>query len=189
MMLVHNPEDVFIAINPGMSTGAEGPRLPAYLETFDAIAGINGGELVAQGTVEEIKACEESITGQFLSGSRSIAIPSERRKGTGKYLTVKGAAQNNLKDIDVRFPLGKFICVTGVSGSGKSSLVGEILYKAVANEMYNSKERPGRQIKISARKIRVIAETSLEEIRAVDYRNKDEGSETILAYHGSGRIG
>ncbi len=112
-------------------------------------AGINGGELVAQGTVDEIKACEESVTGQFLSGARSIAIPSERRKGTGKYLTVKGAAQNNLKDIDVRFPLGKFICVTGVSGSGKSSLVGEILYKAVANEMYNSKERPGRHKSIT----------------------------------------
>ncbi len=112
-------------------------------------AGINGGELVAQGTVEEIKDCERSVTGQFLSGKRSIAIPSERRKGTGKYLTVKGAAQNNLKDIDVRFPLGKFICVTGVSGSGKSSLVGEILYKAVANEMYNSKERPGRHKSIT----------------------------------------
>ena len=107
-------------------------------------AGINGGELVAQGTVEDIKKCKESITGQFLSGTRSIAIPAERRKGTGKYLTVKGAAQNNLKDIDVKFPLGKFICVTGVSGSGKSSLVGEILYKAVAAEMYGSKDRPGK---------------------------------------------
>ncbi len=107
-------------------------------------AGLNGGELVAQGTIDEIKACKESVTGQFLSGRRSIKVPASRRKGTGKYLTVKGAAQNNLKDIDVKFPLGKFICVTGVSGSGKSSLVGEILYKAVAAEMYNSKERPGK---------------------------------------------
>ena len=107
-------------------------------------AGLNGGELVAQGTVDEIKACEKSITGQFLSGRRKIEIPAVRRKGTGKYLTVKGAAQNNLKDIDVKFPLGKFICVTGVSGSGKSSLVGEILYKAVAAEMYGSKDKPGK---------------------------------------------
>ena len=112
-------------------------------------AGVNGGELVAQGTVEEIKACEESVTGQYLSGRRSIRIPSSRRKGSGKYLTVKGAAQNNLKNIDVKFPLGKFICVTGVSGSGKSSLVGEILYKAVAANMYNSKDRPGKHKSIT----------------------------------------
>ena len=112
-------------------------------------AGVNGGELVAQGTVEEIEACERSVTGQFLSGKRSIAIPSARRKGNGKYLTVKGAAQNNLKEIDVKFPLGKFICVTGVSGSGKSSLVGEILYKAVAAEMYGSKDRPGKHKNIT----------------------------------------
>ena len=106
-------------------------------------AGLNGGELVAQGTVEDIKACDRSVTGQFLSGKRSIQIPSTRRKGTGKYITVKGAAQNNLKNIDVKFPLGKFICVTGVSGSGKSSLVGEILYKAISAEMYGSREKPG----------------------------------------------
>ncbi len=112
-------------------------------------AGLNGGELIAQGTVEDIKACERSVTGQFLSGRRSIRIPSVRRKGTGKNLTVKGAAQNNLKNIDVKFPLGKFICVTGVSGSGKSSLVGEILYKAVAAEMYNSKEKPGKHRSIT----------------------------------------
>ncbi|MDO4176068.1 MAG: excinuclease ABC subunit UvrA [Bacillota bacterium] len=107
-------------------------------------AGIHGGELVAQGTVEDIKACPESVTGQFLSGKRSIKVPKERRKGTGKYVTVKGAAENNLKNIDVKFPLGKFICVTGVSGSGKSSLVNEILYKAAAAEMYKAKEKPGK---------------------------------------------
>ena len=112
-------------------------------------AGVNGGELIAQGTVDDIKECERSITGQYLSGRRSIQIPDVRRKGTGKFLTVKGAAQNNLKNIDVKFPLGKFICVTGVSGSGKSSLVGEILYKAVAAEMYNAKDRPGKHKSIT----------------------------------------
>ncbi|MBQ6496307.1 MAG: excinuclease ABC subunit UvrA [Firmicutes bacterium] len=107
-------------------------------------AGIHGGELVAQGTVEDIKACEASITGQYLSGKRKIEVPPSRRKGNGKFVTVKGAEENNLKKIDVKFPLGKFICVTGVSGSGKSSLVNEILYKAAAAEMYKSKVRPGK---------------------------------------------
>lgn len=107
-------------------------------------AGIHGGELVAQGTVEDIKACPESITGQFLSGMRSIRIPKQRREGTGEYITVKGAAENNLKNIDVKFPLGELICVTGVSGSGKSSLINEILYKAVAAEMYRAKDKPGK---------------------------------------------
>ncbi|MDO4834304.1 MAG: excinuclease ABC subunit UvrA [Bacillota bacterium] len=107
-------------------------------------AGIHGGELVAQGTVEDIKACTESITGQFLSGRRSIKVPEQRRKGSRKNVTVRGASENNLKDIDVKFPLGKFICVTGVSGSGKSSLVNEILYKAAAAEMYKSKDKPGK---------------------------------------------
>ena len=107
-------------------------------------AGVNGGRLVAQGTVDDIKACEASITGQYLSGRKKIEIPPVRREGSGKFLTVKGAEQNNLKKIDVKFPLGKFICVTGVSGSGKSSLVNEILYKAVAAEMYKAKDRPGK---------------------------------------------
>ena len=107
-------------------------------------AGIHGGELVCQGTVEDIKACPESITGQFLSGKRSISVPKVRRDGNGKYVTVKGAEENNLKKIDVKFPLGKFICVTGVSGSGKSSLVNEILYKAGAAEIYKSKDKPGK---------------------------------------------
>ena len=95
-------------------------------------AGINGGELVVQGTVDDIKACKESITGQYLSGARKIEVPKTRRPGNGKSLIVKGARQNNLKGIDVEFPLGKLICVTGVSGSGKSSLVNEILYKGVS---------------------------------------------------------
>ena len=107
-------------------------------------AGIHGGELVAQGTVEDIKACPESITGQFLSGKRKIDVPKVRREGNGKSITVKGAEENNLKKVDVKFPLGKLICVTGVSGSGKSSLVNEILYKAAAGKIYKSKDKPGK---------------------------------------------
>ena len=111
-------------------------------------AGLHGGELVAQGSVEDIKACEASITGQFLSGKRSIDVPQERRPGNGHAIEVIGAAENNLQEIDVRFPLGQFVCVTGVSGSGKSSLVNEILYKAVSSELYQSKSRPGRHKEI-----------------------------------------
>lgn len=106
-------------------------------------AGIYGGELVAQGTVEDIKACRESITGQYLSGEKKIAVPEHRRKGNGKVLTVRGARQNNLKNIDVEFPLGKLICVTGVSGSGKSSLINEILYKGVSKITNLTHDEPG----------------------------------------------
>ena len=107
-------------------------------------AGVNGGELVAQGTIEDIKNCPESITGQFLSGKRHIAVPMVRRDGSGKYLEVLGAAENNLKNIDVRIPAGKLVLVTGVSGSGKSSLVNEILYKGVSRVTNRTQERPGR---------------------------------------------
>lgn len=107
-------------------------------------AGIHGGEIVAEGTVEDIKACEKSITGQYLSGKRYIPVPDKHRKGNGKYLEVKGAAQNNLKNINVKFPLGKFICVTGVSGSGKSSLVNEIVYKKLASELNRAKIHAGK---------------------------------------------
>ena len=107
-------------------------------------AGVNGGEVVCAGTVEDICACERSITGAYLSGKRSIPIPAKRRKGTGQSLVVRGARENNLKNIDVSFPLGKLICVTGVSGSGKSSLVNEILYKTLAAEKNRVKVRPGR---------------------------------------------
>lgn len=106
-------------------------------------AGINGGQLVAQGTVEDVKACEESITGQYLSGRKKIEVPASRREGSGKSLIVKGARQNNLKNIDVEFPLGKLVCVTGVSGSGKSSLVNEILHKGVSKITNRTMDEPG----------------------------------------------
>ncbi len=112
-------------------------------------AGSGGGELVAQGSVEEIKKCKRSITGQYLSGRKKIEVPKKRRKGSGRYIEIKGAAENNLKNIDVRIPLGEMVCVTGVSGSGKSSLINEILYKGVAVEMYGSKEKPGKHRRIN----------------------------------------
>jgi excinuclease ABC subunit A len=107
-------------------------------------AGIHGGELVAEGAVEDIKACEASITGRYLSGKERIEIPQDRRPGNGAALTIRGAAENNLKNIDVRFPLGTFICVTGVSGSGKSSLVNEILYKALAHDVNRARAKAGK---------------------------------------------
>ena len=106
-------------------------------------AGIHGGQLVAQGTVEDIKACPESLTGQYLSGARKIYVPDHRREGNGKSIVIRGARENNLKNIDVEIPLGKFVCVTGVSGSGKSSLVNEILYKGSANVVNRLKEPAG----------------------------------------------
>ena len=111
-------------------------------------AGVHGGRIIAQGTAEEIMENENSITGQYLSGKRSVPVPENRRKGNGKKLRVTGAKQNNLKNITVDFPLGKFVCVTGVSGSGKSSLVNEILYKALASELNGAKVKPGKCKKI-----------------------------------------
>ena len=99
-----------------------------YIVDIGPGAGIHGGEIVAEGTLEDIKKCKESITGQYLSGEKYIAIPKERRKGNGKYIHIRGAASNNLKKVDVDIPLGCFVCVTGVSGSGKSSLINQTLY-------------------------------------------------------------
>lgn len=108
------------------------------------LAGINGGRIVAQGTAEEIMEVQESITGAYLSGRKKIEVPEERREYTGKSIKVKGAEENNLKNIDVEFPLGQFVCVTGVSGSGKSSLVNEILYKSLAQKINKSRIKPGK---------------------------------------------
>ncbi|MGN0659802.1 MAG: excinuclease ABC subunit UvrA [Emergencia sp.] len=107
-------------------------------------AGIYGGELVAQGTVEDIKACPRSITGQYLSGARKIEVPETRREGNGQVITIRGAAENNLKNIDVDIPLGRFVCVTGVSGSGKSSLINEVLNKGASRIINRSREEAGK---------------------------------------------
>lgn len=111
-------------------------------------AGVHGGRLVAQGSVEDIKACPESMTGQYLSGKKKIEVPATRREGNGNVITIKGASENNLKNIDVDIPLGKFVCVTGVSGSGKSSLINQILFKAVSAQLYRSKDKPGKHDEI-----------------------------------------
>lgn len=130
LIVVEHDEDTMYAADHIVDIGPE--------------AGVHGGELVAQGTVEDIKNCEKSITGQYLSGRKRIEVPSERRAGNGEFIKITGAAENNLKGIDVKIPLGKMVCVTGVSGSGKSSLVNEILYKSVAAQMYKSKDKPGK---------------------------------------------
>lgn len=123
-------------------------RASDYIVDVGPGAGIHGGEIVAQGTCEEIMANEKSITGQYLSGKRTIPVPTERRKGNGKLLKIIGAQQNNLKNINVKIPLGEFVCVTGVSGSGKSSLVNEILYKKLAKELNRAKCKAGKHKKI-----------------------------------------
>ncbi|MCI1982920.1 MAG: excinuclease ABC subunit UvrA [Oscillospiraceae bacterium] len=111
-------------------------------------AGIHGGEVVFSGKVQDIVHCEKSITGQYLSGKKKVEIPKTRRKGNGKKLEIIGASQNNLKNINVTIPLGAFVCVTGVSGSGKSSLINEILYRYLAAELNGAKTHPGSFKKI-----------------------------------------
>lgn len=131
-------------------------RAADYIVDVGPGAGVHGGEIVCAGTAEEIMTCEQSVTGQYLSGRRFIPVPAERRKPDGRWLTVRGAAENNLKNIDVSFPLGLFTCVTGVSGSGKSSLVNEILYKELAARLNRAKTKAG----------------SFREIEGVDYLDK-----------------
>ncbi len=115
-----------------------------YLVDIGPMQGVNGGYVVAEGTPKEVMENKDSITGRYLSGKEKIEVPKKRRKGNGLYLEVKEAQENNLKKINVKFPLGKFICVTGVSGSGKSTLVNQILYKVVRNSLYKTKEKPGK---------------------------------------------
>ena len=115
-----------------------------YIVDIGPGAGIHGGNIVATGTVDDICKCKESVTGQYLSGEKYVPVPSERRSGNGNSLRIIGAQENNLKNIDVEFPLGTFICVTGVSGSGKSSLVNEILYKTLGAKKNHMKLRPGK---------------------------------------------
>ena len=118
-------------------------RAADYLVDVGPGAGIHGGEIVYAGPVKGIEKCKKSLTGQYLSGKRKVEVPEHRRPGNGKFIEVKGAAQNNLKHIDVKIPLGEFVCVTGVSGSGKSSLINEILYKKLALELNRAHTHPG----------------------------------------------
>ena len=119
-------------------------RSADYLVDVGPGAGVHGGEIVAAGSVKDICKAKRSITGDYLSGRKRIEVPQTRRPGNGNFLTVKGARENNLRNIDVKFPLGEFVCVTGISGSGKSSLINEILYKTLACELNGARSRAGK---------------------------------------------
>ena len=119
-----------------------------YIVDIGPGAGVHGGTVVAKGTAKEIMKCPDSVTGKYLSGELSVSVPQKRRKGNGKFLEVRGAQQNNLKNINVKIPLGEFVCVTGVSGSGKSSLVNEILYKKLAHDLNGAKTTAGKHKEI-----------------------------------------
>ena len=119
-------------------------RAADYVVDIGPGAGVNGGRVVCAGSMEDLCACRESITGDYLSGRKKIPVPEKRREGSGKSIRIRGARENNLKNIDVEIPLGKLVCVTGVSGSGKSSLINEIFYKTLAAEKNRVKVRPGR---------------------------------------------
>lgn len=119
-------------------------RAADYIVDIGPGAGIHGGEVVCAGTEKDIENCERSITGAYLSGRKKIPVPKKRREGSGKSLIIRGAQENNLKNIDVEIPLGKFVAVTGVSGSGKSSLINEILYKRLAGDLNRARIKPGR---------------------------------------------
>jgi excinuclease ABC subunit A len=118
-------------------------RSADYIVDLGPGAGELGGHVVVAGTLDDVVACRESVTGQYLRGDKRVPIPKRRRNGNGQALEIVGAAENNLKRVSVRIPLGRFVCVTGVSGSGKSSMIIEVLYKALAQRIYRSKDRPG----------------------------------------------
>lgn len=120
-----------------------------YIVDIGPGAGVHGGKVVATGTAEEIKKNTASITGDYLSGRKQITIPKKRRKSNGRAIEIKGAVENNLKNINVKIPLGVFTCITGVSGSGKSTLINEILYKSLAKQLYKSSEKPGKHKEIA----------------------------------------
>ncbi len=136
-------------------------RAADYIVDIGPGAGVHGGKLVCAGTAADIEACPESITGQYLSGRKKIPVPEQRRSGNGKFLKIYGAAENNLKHLDVSIPLGTFTCVTGVSGSGKSSLVNEVLYKTLAAELNRVKIRPGKCDRVEGKEF-------LDKIIAID---------------------
>ena len=121
----------------------ETTRAADYIVDIGPAAGEHGGHVVASGTLEDIIACRDSLTGQYLAGHRFVPVPTRRRRGSGKSVTIRGACENNLQNITVRLPLGTFICVTGVSGSGKSTLINEVLYKAVAQHVYRLRNERG----------------------------------------------
>ena len=136
-------------------------RAADYIVDIGPGAGVHGGQVVAAGTAEEVMNTPGSITGDYLSGRKKIPVPTERRKGNGHSLTIRGAAENNLRNVDVSIPLGAFTCVTGVSGSGKSSLVNEILYKRLAADLNRAKTRPGKHAGIEG-------EEFLDKVIAID---------------------
>ena len=119
-------------------------RAADYLVDIGPGAGVHGGEVVAAGTIQDVCNEPRSITGQYLSGKKQISVPKKRRSGTGKFIEICGAVQNNLKNLDVRIPLGAMTCVTGISGSGKSSLINEILYKRLAQDLNGARMKPGK---------------------------------------------
>lgn len=119
-------------------------RAADHIVDIGPLAGRHGGEIVAQGSLQDIMKCSASLTGQYLAGSRDIPLPAVRRRANGKYLTIKGASQNNLKNIDVNIPLGQMVVITGVSGSGKSTLVEEIIYPGLMKKLHGGRHRPGK---------------------------------------------
>ncbi len=123
-------------------------RAADYIVDVGPGAGCHGGQIVAAGTLEDILACPQSVTGQYLSGVKKIPVPTSRRPGNGNFLKIRGASENNLKDVDVDIPLGCFVCVTGVSGSGKSSLVNEVLNKTLLAKLNHARTRPLKDVDV-----------------------------------------